>query len=328
MVRLFDDREEDYLDQRRLCSSKEALQEDRNKILYLLNKWHPLLEDYELSVSEWDFRFGPLEEDWDYTNNLPKISCFPGANASVEEFAKWLSRLNEVHQHEIEETYLEPEEIAAAIIYDACPEHIGLILKVDREQFKTTKIEDDNLVTEYMMKSLAIIGDIHMQDTFVNEMFRDDGDKLSKLTWANYKKWILDNQKGDVVTIGCTMIHKFIRLDELVKEWIKKFGIERYVNGWEMLHLKEINDKIGESCIWRKGLYAGENYHVPTSEDGTQQDLISKYGSAYDNKKFEFCVEVILEMNNPKEQLSEFEEDMFKTRLASNLNLNDEGSCK
>ena len=67
------------------------------------------------------------------------------------------------------------------------------------------------------------------------------------------------------------MIHKFIRLDELVKEWIKKFGIERYVNGWEMLHLKEINDKIGESCIWRKGLYAGENYHVPTSKDGTQQ---------------------------------------------------------
>ena len=56
--------------------------------------------------------------------------------------------------------------------------------------------------------------------------------------------------------------------------------------------------------------------------------MISKYGTAYDNEKFEFCVEVILEMNNPKEQLSEFEEDMFKTRIASNLNLNDEGSCK
>lgn len=327
MVRLFDHREEDYLDQKRLCSSKEALQEDRNKILYLLNKWHPLLDDYELSVSEWDFRFGPLEEDWDHTDNLPKISCFPGGKASLEEFAKWLSRLNEIHQHEIEETYLEPEEIAAAIIYDACPDRIGIILKVDREQFKSTKIEDDNLVTDFMMRSLAIIGrGIHLQDTLLDKW---GGDK-SKMTWANYKEWILENQKGDVVTIGTMTTQKFIRIDECVKVWIKKFGIERYVNGWEMLHFKEINDKIGDHCIWRKGLYAGENYHVPTSEE-TQEDLISKYRSLYDYEvfeQFEFCVEVMLEMNNPKEQLSEFEEAMFKSRLSSNLYLDDQGRGK
>lgn len=72
-------------------------------------------------------------------------------------------------------------------------------------------------------------------------------------------------------------IYRDVRIDELVKECIEKFGIERYVNGWKMLHLKEINDKIGEHCTWRKGLYAGENYHVP-NDDETEQDLISKSG--------------------------------------------------
>jgi hypothetical protein len=254
------------------------------------------------------------DDNYEYLTLDPlKVSGFPGANSSIDEKVDWFARLDKARSDEGEKNYFTSRniadtlDIANAIFYHACPDEIGVVFKMKRENVEAMDIP--SFSADYAKKNGLMFNALRgFTNTY--KSYKVETDESKQINWANYKKWLLETQKTEFIIIGTDQRYKGQSTVHVLKEFTRDMGLDLI---YDALYV-EVTDKVNEAVSdnssftrWGMQHYLGENFYSKTPDE------------LKDKIRSNVCMEVLIEVGE-LEDLSDWELELIKAMVKSREN--------
>ena len=188
------------------------------------------------------------------------------------------------------------EDIATAIFYAGCPEKVGVIFKIAREDL--INLELDNATAEMASDGLSrvfcMIGYLKSHNL-----------DPKKVNWSDYKKFLLESQNTDMITLCTEEEFKFNGVQKVVRQFINDMGLGLYFKDFKvssfglMKYMYDNPNKMSPDVI-------GELvcFKTPTDIQNHVPDC-------------KVCIEVKLNLCNPERNPTDYELKLEKVKMRS-----------